>query len=106
MLLPFTDNLGLEHLAAFEAGANSVRSEVYRVKEAAEAEVAYNLFGVLQFTPTGWLILSVPNALVRGVFAAMHEPGIELPPGPSGLNAHISVMSGEELAKIGGADRV
>ena len=48
-------------------------------KEAAEAgapEVAYNLAGTLQLAHSGWLILSVPNAMVYGIYAAMHEPGI------------------------------
>jgi hypothetical protein len=79
------------------------------VKAAADdAEVVYNLVGQLHLSPSGWLLLSVPNPLVRGVFAAMHEPGLELPPGPSGgpMNAHITVMRPEELTQIGGADLV
>ena len=28
---------------------------------------------------SGWVLLSVPNALVRGCFAALDEPGVELP---------------------------
>lgn len=69
--------------------------------------VAYNLAGTLYLSETGWLLLSVPNALVRGIFAAMHEPGAELPPGPGGkFNAHITVMDAEELERIGGAEKV
>jgi len=49
----------------------------------------------------------VPNPLVQGVFSAMHEPGIELPPAPSGkLEAHITVFRPEEVAAIGGADKI
>jgi hypothetical protein len=79
------------------------------VKEAESSpEVAYNLAGTLQLSSSGWIILSVPNALVRGIFAAMHEPGIELPPSidGGGLLAHISVIRPEELEMIGGADKI
>lgn len=77
------------------------------VKTAAEAEPAYSLAGTLYLSETGWILLSVPNAFARGVFAAMDEPGIELPPGPDGkFNAHISVMRKEEVERIGGGDKV
>lgn len=77
-------------------------------KEAAEAEPAYNLAGTLYLSPSGYILLQVPNALVRGVFSAMHEPGAELPPsGPDGrMNAHVTVMHPEDLEAIGGADKV
>ncbi len=77
------------------------------VKAAADAQVAYNLAGRLYASEPGYLLLSVPNALVRGVFSAMREPGIELPPGPAGnLNAHITVMSPKDLETIGGVDKI
>ncbi len=70
-------------------------------------EVAYNLVGTLQLSASGWIILSVPNALVRGIYGAMSEPGVELPPSKGGeLNAHISVMRPEEIAMLGGADKI
>lgn len=86
---------------AFQAGRDFV-------KNAADATVSYNLVGTLHMSQTGWLLLSVPNALVIGVFKAMREPGIELPPGPGGgpLNAHISVMRPEEVERVGGADKI
>lgn len=79
------------------------------VKEAAVAEPAYNLAGQLYLSSSGWLLLSVPNALARGVFSAMTEPGIELPPyddDPAKFNAHVSVMSKDDLTLIGGPERV
>ena len=80
------------------------------VKLAADSapEVAYNLAGTLYLSSNGWLFLSVPNALARGVFAAMREPGVELPPSGSDgqLNAHITVMHPEEIKQIGGPDRI
>jgi hypothetical protein len=71
-------------------------------------EVAYNLSGTLYLSSSGWLLLSVPNALVHGVFAAMREPGIELPPGKGDgpMNAHISVAKPDEIEMLGGVDRI
>jgi hypothetical protein len=69
-------------------------------------ESVYALSGRLIASQSGWAILEVPNALVRGIFAAMDEPGVELPPsGPNDqLNAHISVLTKDELDRIGGPD--
>ena len=52
----------------------------------------------LYASKSGWLLLSVPNALARGAFDALNEPGVELPPD---FNAHISVIRPEELAEKG-----
>ena len=77
------------------------------VKSSSNAVKSFSLAGVLQASDSGWILLSVPNALVRGAFDAIHEPGVELPPNKSGkLNAHISVIRPEELESIGGLDRV
>lgn len=78
------------------------------VKAAGDAALAYNLAGRLYLSKSGYLLLTVPNALVRGTFAAMSEPGIELPPdGPDGnLDAHVTVMSPAEVALAGGADGI
>lgn len=78
-------------------------------KQAAdEPEVAYSLSGTLQLASNGWLLLSVPNGFVRSLFAAMTEPGVELPISKhtQELNAHISVMRPNEIAMIGGADKI
>jgi len=72
------------------------------------------LTGRLYVSKSGWLLLSVPNALVRGVFDAMTATGAELPTmsafkGEAAdkelLNAHISVMTAEEVEQIG-ADKI
>lgn len=79
------------------------------VKQAADTPTpAYSLSGTLYLAKTGWLLLAVPNALARGVFSAMNEPGVELPPaGDDGqFNAHVSVMSPEDVALIGGPDKI
>lgn len=98
-ILAVTDALPIWALKGFQIGQAFVKQ--------ADEEVAYNLVGTLYLASTGWLLLSVPNAMVLGMFKAMDEPGIELPPGPGGkLNAHISVMRPDELALIGGGDVV
>lgn len=75
-----------------------------------QASVNYPLSGRLYLAKSGWLLLSVPNALVRGVFDALTAPGAELPlagtmnvpnVGSDVLNAHISVMTADEVATIG-----
>ncbi len=76
------------------------------------AAPAYNLAGMLYVSSQEgkpWGLLSVPNALVRGVFDAMQEPGIELPPGPTpaaALNAHISVFNPDDIDMLGGAEKL
>lgn len=71
----------------------------------AKPKESYCLFGRLYVSKSGWGLLSVPNNLVYGLFDAMNEPGIDLPPasdhGKLKLNAHISVFSKEEIEKIG-----
>jgi hypothetical protein len=79
-----------------------------------QAATSYPLAGRLYLAKSGWLLLSVPNALVRGVFDALTEPGAELPtagvfnvPNVKGdlVNAHISVLTAAEVASIG-ADKI
>lgn len=75
-----------------------------------QAAINHSLAGRLYVAKSGWLLLSVPNALVRGVYDALATPGAELPragllnvPNVPGdvLNAHISVMNADEVKKIG-----
>lgn len=77
-------------------------------KSAGDAQPVYALAGKLYLSSSGWLMLSVPNALAKGAFDALQEPGVELPPsGPdASFNAHISVARPEELAAIGGGDKI
>lgn len=72
-------------------------------KQASDAEVAFSLAGRLYLSRTGWLLLSVPNAICRGAFDAMAEPGTELPLSDTTgqLNAHISVIHPDELSSVG-----
>lgn len=81
------------------------------VKVASQMVPSYALSGVL-YGKSGdhgdWAMLSVPNALVRGVFRGLDAPGVELPPadGESRMDAHITVMRPEELDEIGGLDKL
>lgn len=80
------------------------------VKQAAEQR-SYSMSGRLILSHSGWLLLTVPNAYVLGAFDTLDEPGIELPPRNSDeqqnkLRAHISVMRPDEIARIGGPDKI
>lgn len=101
MLLAPTSKPPLWAALAFQAGQRLV-------KEAGDPTLVYNLSGTLYLSASGYLLLGVPNALVRGVYAAMKEPGIELPPGGAAgqLEAHISVMSTEDVEKVGGPEKI
>ncbi len=100
-LLRVTDKPPMGAAILFNAGREFV-------KQAADATLTYNLSGRLYLSESGWLLLSVPNALVRGVFSAMDELGIELPPSGSdgNLNAHISVMRKDEIDMLGGPNKI
>lgn len=79
-------------------------------RENTKASADHLLSGRLYVSKSGWLLLSVPNALVRGVFDALVAPGAELPrtdvlnvpnAQDNTLNAHIAVMTADEVQKIG-----
>lgn len=78
-------------------------------KLAEDMAPANNLAGIFYISEHNgrpWGSLAVPNSLVRGVFQAMSEPGIELPPSEGGkLNAHITVVRPEEIMAVGGPDK-
>lgn len=80
------------------------------LKLGAKPSTSYGLSGRLYLSSSGWLLLSVPNAIVHGVFDGMDEPGIELPVseehGNGRLSAHISVMRPAEVDRIGGPDAI
>jgi len=78
------------------------------LKLAATPKASNGLAGTLYLAPTGFLMLSVPNALVRAAFSCLDAPGVELPPAPKGgkFAAHITVMRPEEIRQIGGADKI
>jgi Peptidase_C39 like family len=81
-------------------------AHMYLVKSAGDAKVTHALSGELYSSQSGWLLLNVPNALVRGAFDALDEPGAELPLHNGKLNAHITVASPEDIKQIGGIDKI
>jgi hypothetical protein len=86
----------------YEAGASLVKS-------ASDAVKSYSLSGRLYLSKSGWLLLSVPNNLIRGTFDALHEAGAEYPPpfkGSAAYQAHITVMRPEEVEQAGGPDAI
>jgi hypothetical protein len=76
------------------------------VKSAGAAAVAYDLAGTLQRLASGAVVVSVPAALVRGVFAALHAPGLELPSDDAGLPAHVAVFRPDEVEAVGGPETI
>ncbi len=82
-------------------------AHVYLTKESGDASTTHALSGELYLSKSNWILLSVPNSLVRGAFDALDEHGAELPLKDDGtLNAHISVIRPEELEQIGGPDKI
>lgn len=76
-------------------------------KQAGGTSRSYSMAGRLYASKSGWILLSVPNSLVRGAFDALDEQGLALPTkGDGTLNAHISVMRPEEIEQIGGIDKI
>ena len=75
-------------------------------KAAGTPETVQSLVGSLYVSQSGWLLLSVPNALGRGAFDALQEQGIELPKKNGVYNAHITVMSPDEVTQIGGPNKI
>ena len=81
------------------------------LKSAGDAKPVYHLAGRLYLSKSNWLLLSVPNALLHGVFDALDELGLEKPTRDTGdpgaqVNAHISVCRPAEVEQMGGPDAV
>jgi len=81
---------------------------LYDVVSCPEKRAEVKMTGLLQVTSSGYLIIGVPTALVRGIFDAMHEPGISLPNAvdEGALRAGIVVMTPAELEQAGGSDYI
>lgn len=107
----------MDGLSVLYALSPAINAELYKqgnahgwLAKSAAPIASHYLAGRLYMAKSGWLLLSVPNALVRGVFDAMTDAGVELPRAgvmnvpnvdKELLNAHISVMTAEEAEKIG-----
>lgn len=95
-LITATDLPGEQHFVLYAVGVDP------------EKRAESRLSGLLQLTASGYLIVTVPTALIRGVFDALHEPGISLPDRVAGdsLRAGIVVMTPEEVQLAGGAAHI
>jgi hypothetical protein len=84
--------------------------EFYKLEKrgADTPNLSYGLKGRLYLSQSGWLLLSVPNALGRGAFQALNVPGAEMPlqENTGQYNAHISVMRPDEIQAFGGPDKI
>lgn len=82
--------------------------ELYAYGTNAEKRAAAKLSGLLQVISSGYLILAVPTALIRGVFDALDEPGISLPSSidNGAVRAGIVVMTPSEIESLGGATKI
>lgn len=68
--------------------------------------LAQEFSGRLLLSKSGYLLLTVPNAIAIGAFQAMREPGVELPKHQNRpFNAHITVMRPDEVQAVG-ADKI
>lgn len=83
-----------------------VGDAVTRLTKAGAAVKTHALSGELYASSSGWMLLAVPNALVRGAFDALDENGAELPLHNGKLNAHCSVFRPEEVDQIGGIGKI
>lgn len=64
------------------------------------------LEGRLVLLGSGYLVLSVPNAIVLGAYRALSSPGLMLPFYDGKLNAHCTVLSPAEVEQIGGPEKI
>lgn len=91
-----------EYGHAWMASEQQALFSVLALKRASTAAPVYDLAGRLYLSDSGWLMLSVPNAFVHGLFSAIDEEGLEKPFSSDGkLQAHISIMRPAEVERIG-----
>lgn len=84
-------------------------SEAVATRVPSKAIPTGRMRGSLKMSSSGWALLDVPNNFVRAIFDTLDEEGIELPISSeygSKLNAHISVMSADEVEQAGGRANV
>lgn len=78
--------------------------QTWELGYSAEKRAAVQFRGILHLTKSGHLLLSVPAALVRGLYDSLADPGLSLPKvdDGNGVRSGIVVMSPEEVEEIGG----
>lgn len=94
-------------MTPYDLGQAAVLLSRSAEKQAA-ATLSYGLRGRLVFSPSGYVLLEVPNDLGNGAFKALAEPSVEQPISKSRgtYNAHVSVMRPDEVESIGGPDKI
>lgn len=106
--------MSFNFLHSFEKNAQAAKAYdklAYDLGEALtylkEAAVKSNsLSGELYASSDNSILLSVPNSFVRGSFDSIQENGLSLPGKNNKFNAHIVVITKEEVEKIGGVDKI
>lgn len=102
-LLSFDKNKEISQ--AYDKLAYDLGSAIGYLKK--EASIKTNaLSGELYASSNGAVLLSVPNAIVRGTFDALDENGLSLPGKNGKFNAHIVVMTPDEVDKLGGLSKI
>lgn len=72
-----------------------------------EKRASLKFRGLLQLAKSGHLVVTVPAALVRGLYDSLDMPGLSLPRNTDGsVKANIAIMTPAELQLIGGPDTV
>lgn len=79
---------------------HSLAQALFEVGRKSAADLHFS--GKLQIDGLGDLVVDVPSALLRGCFAAVKEPGVELSVSPT-WRARFVVIRKEDLQSIGGA---
>jgi hypothetical protein len=73
----------------------------------AEKRASARFRGLLQLSKSGHLVVTVPAAVVRGLYDSLDSPGLSLPKNADGsVRSNIVVMTPEEVKLIGGPDKI
>jgi hypothetical protein len=73
-----------------------------------EKRAAVQFRGVLHLVKSGHLLISVPAALLRGLYDSLADPGLSLPQTADGdgIRSGIVVMTPAEVEEIGGGSKI
>lgn len=100
----FSPEANAKFMTQFDKLAYDLGQASALVKSAADK--ANIMSGELYASSNGALLLSVPNSFVRGAFDTLEETGLTLPYFNGRLNAHVVVMTPEEVKQVGGTNKV
>jgi len=100
----FSPKANAESAAKYDRLAYDFGQAIILTKQAADK--ANIMAGELYASSNGSILLSVPNSFVRGAFDTLEETGLSLPGAKGKFNAHIIVMTPEEVKQIGGVNKI